>query len=201
MLKCSLFKRAFYFYNTNMGFNLNKGQLLIAKPSILNDLSFNRTVIMLCEHNSNGTVGLILNKPMDINITDLVPQINTTHLIYNGGPVSMDSLYFIHLSPKLIPNSISIDGTLYWSGNFEVVIELLNSNQLSKKDIRFFLGYTGWDNNQLDQEIKTNSWLIKNNDYTNILSVTPEDFWRNELMKCGGVYQIWANSPKDPSLN
>ena len=180
---------------------LNKGKLLVAEPSILNDSSFNRSVILLTEHNDEGSVGFIINKPSKYTITDLIPEIKSNHRIYNGGPVSEDNLYFIHRIPNLIPNSIAIDDDIYWAGDFEKVQSLLESNTISENDIRFFLGYTGWSNKQLTDEIKETSWIVKKNDYKNILTVVANSFWRNELIKAGGEYQIWANAPEDPNMN
>jgi len=181
--------------------NLNKGKILIAEPAILNDISFSRSVILLSEHNNEGSIGFVLNKPTDYTLSDLIPDVNCKSRIYNGGPVSMDNLYFIHSVPDLIPNSLAIDKNLFWAGDFEVVKDLLNSCTINNHQIRFFLGYTGWSANQLDNEMKTKSWLIKNNEYSNILSVTTKSFWRDELIKSGGEYQIWANSPEDPNMN
>ena len=180
---------------------LNKGKLLVAEPSILNDSSFNRSVILLTEHNDKGSVGFIINKPSKYTIIDLIPEIKSNHRIYNGGPVSEDNLYFIHRIPNLIPNSIAIDDDIYWAGDFEKVQSLLESNTISENDIRFFLGYTGWSNKQLTDEIKETSWIVKKNDYKNILTVVANSFWRNELIKAGGEYQIWANAPEDPNMN
>ena len=180
---------------------LNKGKLLVAEPSILNDSSFNRSVILLTEHNDEGSVGFIINKPSKYTITDLIPEIKSNHRIYNGGPVSEDNLYFIHRIPNLIPNSIAIDDDIYWAGDFEKVQSLLESNTISENDIRFFLGYTGWSNKQLTDEIKETSWIVKKNDYKNISTVVANSFWRNELIKAGGEYQIWANAPEDPNMN
>ena len=181
--------------------SLKKGNILIAEPAILNDSSFNRAVILLTEHNNQGSVGFILNKPSKFTIKDLIPEIKSNHLIYNGGPVSTDNLYFIHNIPDLIPNSISIGEGIYWAGNFDTVKKLLQTDKDLKNKIRFFLGYTGWSSNQLKDEMKNTSWLIKNNNYSNILSVSAKSFWRNELIKSGGEYQIWANSPEDPNMN
>jgi len=180
---------------------LNKGKILIAEPSILNDSSFNRTVILLTEHNLEGSVGFIINKPSNYTIVDLIPDIKSNHKVYNGGPVSEDNLYFIHRIPNLIPNSIAIGDGIYWAGDFQKVKELLEANTVNENDIRFFLGYSGWSNKQLNDEVKKTSWLIKENDYSNILSIVPDSFWRNEIIKAGGEYQIWANSPENPSLN
>ncbi len=180
---------------------INKGNLLVAEPSILNDSSFNRSVILLTEHNKEGSVGFIINKPTTYKLSDIIPELNSDHIVYNGGPVSDDNLYFIHCVPHLIPNSIQIDHAIYWAGDFEIVQNLLKSNQITKNDIRFFLGYSGWSNKQLNEEIKETSWIVKKNEFENILNITPISFWKNEILKLGGEYPIWANAPEDPNLN
>jgi putative transcriptional regulator len=182
-----------------------KGKLLISEPSILNDNDFNRSVILLTEHDQNGTVGFILNKLSNYTVQDLVPEIESNHKVYLGGPVAEDNLYFVHRVPNMIPNSIEIEtndsGGIYWGGDFEAVQDLLSSNSLSPNDIRFFLGYSGWSKNQLDNEIKITSWIIKDNNYQNIFETNPETLWKDELLKLDSTYQIWANAPKNPNLN
>ena len=113
-----------------------KGCLLIAEPTILNDMSFNRSVILLTEHSNDGSVGFILNKPLSYSINDLIPDIDAHFMIYNGGPVEQDNLYFLHNVPELIPDSIEISYGLYWGGNFETTKELINTGKLSKENIR-----------------------------------------------------------------
>ncbi len=181
--------------------NLSKGKLLVAEPSILNDKEFNRTVIYLTEYSKEGSIGFILNKPSDFLIKDLIPDIDCEFKIYNGGPVEQENLYFIHQIPDLIPNSIQIDKNIYWGGDFEVLTNLLNTKQVDEADIRFFLGYTGWSVNQLEEEVNEATWLIIPNKYPNIFSVDSTSFWKNQLMSIGGEYQIWANAPIDPALN
>jgi len=177
-----------------------KGRLLIAEPSILGDRSFNRSVVLLTEHNKTGSIGFILNKPMEYKIKDLVPEIECNLQIYNGGPVSQENLYFIHTVPHLIPDSIKIKKNIYWGGNFETVSKLLTAELITYKEIRFFLGYSGWEANQLTEELTEEAWKVMENSYSNILT-TNTSIWKNKLMELGGDYQIWANAPKNPSLN
>lgn len=117
----------------------SKGRLLIAEPSILSDSSFNRSVILLSEHNEEGAIGFILNKPSKYTLQDLIPEIESDLIIYTGGPVSNENLYFVHRVPDLIPESIEITNGIFWGGDFEIVQELLQKNDLNKNDIRFFL--------------------------------------------------------------
>ncbi len=178
-----------------------KGRLLIAEPSILNDSSFNRTVVLLSEHNNEGTIGFIINKPTEYVLNDIIPEINSDLTIYNGGPVSEDNLYFVHTVPDLIPDSIEIANGIYWGGDFDSVTTLLNTNELHSDNIRFFLGYSGWGKNQLLDEVKTTSWIVIDNQYENIFAIAHQSFWKDELKKIGGEYLIWLNAPKNPSLN
>lgn len=178
----------------------SKGRILIAEPSILNDRSFNRSVVLLTEHNKTGSIGFIMNKPLNYILSDLVPEIDCNFPIYNGGPVSKENLYFIHNIPHLIPDSVKIADDIYWGGNFDSVSKLLVEKKLTTEDIRFFLGYSGWEADQLTEELTEESWLVSENSYSNILT-TNSSMWKNKLMELGGEYQIWANAPKNPALN
>jgi len=181
---------------------LIKGQLLIAEPSIIGDLSFNRSVILLADHDKEGSVGFIINKPLKYTIHDLLPEINAKFKIYNGGPVEQDNLYFIHNIPELIPNSIEISNGIYWGGDFESTKELINNGKINKENIRFFLGYTGWDEQQLESEMNENSWIIATNSYKNkIIGKSSTHFWKEQIIELGGDYLIWSNAPENPYLN
>ncbi len=178
-----------------------KGKLLIAEPSILTDSSFNRAIILITEHTENNSVGFILNRPLEFVLNDLLPEINSDFKIYQGGPVEQDNLYFVHKVPGLIPDSIAISEGVFWGGNFNSLKELLNKGKLSKSDIRFFLGYSGWGKNQLKEELNVNSWFISENNTDSIFSEENESFWRRKLLEKGGDYKLWANAPNDVNLN
>ncbi len=179
----------------------HKGRLLVAEPSILNDSSFNRSVILITEHTNDSSIGFILNKPLSYTLRDLIPEIDCDFLIYQGGPVEQDNLYFIHQIPDQIPNSIEVGKGIYWGGNFKSLVELLNNKKIDKSSIRFFLGYSGWSSNQLTDEMDTKSWFCLENSYANILKEENNSFWKNYLLEIGGKYKLWANAPADPKLN
>lgn len=179
-----------------------KGKLLIAEPTLTGDVSFNRSVVLLAEHGDEGSVGFILNKPLDYHINDLVTEIEIPFQVYNGGPVEQDNLYFIHKVPHLISNSIEISDGIYWGGDFENLIDLINKEIISEGDIRFFLGYSGWSSLQLDQELSSKSWVVVKNDYESaIIDKSSDAFWKEKMMELGGNYQLWSNAPENPSLN
>ncbi len=179
-----------------------KGHLLIAEPSILGDVSFNRSVILLAEHNDEGSIGFILNKPLNYTINDLLPEIDASFKIYNGGPVEQDNLYFIHNIPEIIPNSIEISNGIYWGGDFETTKYLINTGKISKNNIRFFLGYSGWSVNQLELELHENAWIITENTLKNkLLSKSSNQFWKEKIIEQGGEYILFSNAPENPTLN
>jgi putative transcriptional regulator len=182
---------------------LKKGHLLIAEPSITGDISFNRSVILLAEHTNSGSIGFILNKPLDFSLKDLLPDLIQDFVVYNGGPVEQDNLYFIHKVPNLIPNSVEISEGIYWAGDFDTVCELINQGEISQKDIRFFLGYSGWDTDQLCDELSHNSWIVIKNKYqSNIIEQKyNSELWKEKMMELGGSYVIWSNAPENPTLN
>jgi putative transcriptional regulator len=179
-----------------------KGKLLIAEPSITGDVSFNRSVVLLAEHNDEGSVGFILNKPLEYDISDLITEIKVPFKVFNGGPVEQDNLYFIHKVPDLIEGSIEISDGIYWGGDFEKTIELINNKTITEDDIRFFLGYSGWDSLQLDQELSSKSWVVVQNEYeSNIIQKSASAFWKEKMVELGGDYLIWSNAPENPTLN
>ena len=181
---------------------INQGTLLVAEPSIIGDINFHRSVILLANHKEKASLGFILNKPFDFILKDILPEINSSIEVHYGGPVEPDNLYFIHNSPELLSGSIKINEELYWGGNFEKVIELLNDESIGENNIRFFLGYSGWGENQLQNEIELNSWIIQENCIGNkVININSESFWRKQIRSLGGPYLIWGNAPENPSHN
>ncbi|MDG1052204.1 MAG: YqgE/AlgH family protein [Flavobacteriaceae bacterium] len=181
---------------------INKGDLLIAEPNVLSDINFNRSVILIVESNQNGYVGFILNKALEYSTKQLLPDLKFNFPIYNGGPVQKENLYFIHNKPNLISESIKINNEIYWGGNFDSVLNLINNNKLKKNNIKFFLGYSGWDSFQLEDEINNSSWTINNNysGYKKLLK-SCKNIWKKNLINLGGDYLIWSNSPENPNHN
>ncbi len=179
-----------------------KGTLLVAEPALTGDVSFNRSVVLLAEHNDEGSVGFILNKPLDYSINDLITEIEAPFRVFNGGPVEQDNLYFIHKVPHLIDNSVEISDGIYWGGDFDKTILLINQGVITEKDIRFFLGYSGWASLQLDQELMSKSWIVVPNQYeSDIIQKSTKAFWKEHMIELGGDYLLWSNAPENPSLN
>jgi len=177
-----------------------KGKLLLSKPLMKDDF-FHNAVILLTEYDESGVVGFIINKPVNLSLIDLLddfPEFDAP--VYYGGPVSSDNLYFIHRVPEMIEDSIHIINDLYWGGNFDQVVELIEQKELNENDIRFFLGYSGWDSEQLELELVDDSWIIDEMD-NSLFDWDVVSLWKKRLKEQGDKYQLWANAPEDIRLN
>ena len=182
--------------------HLKKGDLIIADPSIVNDIQFNRSIILITSSSiENEVVGLIINKILDYKLKDIIPEINIEFDVYDGGPVNKDNLYYIHKQGHLIPKSIKINQQLFWSGDFETIVDLINSKKITSKDIKFCLGYTGWSAKQLINEVRDDNWIkctkIKSEDIFTKMS----NSWKKTMISLGGEYAIWSNTPENLSHN
>ncbi|NOR87266.1 MAG: YqgE/AlgH family protein [Bacteroidales bacterium] len=179
----------------------NAGSILISEPS-LKDMYFNRAVVLIADHNSDGSFGIILNKPLDVQLNDIVkgfPEFDAR--VYLGGPVSTKNLFFLHKKGDLIRNSTLIKEDLFWGGEIDDVKSLIDLGVLQKEDIRFYIGYSGWTENQLDEELKEFSWLVDNPEIQELISVPTSEMWKKSVSRLGKDYELWANFPNDPSLN
>lgn len=181
----------------------NRGDVLVSEPSTINDLTFNRSVILLAHVDTEGAVGFILNKPLDFHLEELIPEVDENFKLFKGGPVEQENLYFIHDVPDLIKDSIEIKDGIYWGGSFDTIVNLINSKQITAENIKFFLGYSGWDASQLESEIDLNTWIIdsktKSNDILN--SYKDGQFWQEKMKNLGGEYLLWSNAPENPNHN
>ena len=190
-------------YIVEVNINLSNGKLLVADPSIIGDFSFTRAVVLLADHNDEGSVGFILYKPMSHDLSTFVPEISQPFSVFEGGPVDQDRLYYIHSRQDRIPNSKTISKELAWGGDFDVIKAMINSGELSSDEIKFFLGYSGWSCDQLIDEIKQKTWIVLDDGdkKTNISTSNDASFWKSKMMRLGGRYILWANSPSHPHLN
>ena len=177
-----------------------KGKVLIAEP-FLPGSYFSRSIVYLVDHNEKGSVGFILNKPVDFSVDELHEEMPGFDLrISLGGPVSVDSLYFIHTLGEKVPESIPITDDLYWGGNFDVLKNLINAGEVSSNEIRFFMGYSGWGEGQLTEEINEDSWLVYDVSRANVMN-DKEHLWIEMVKQVGGRYSLWENFPENPSFN
>lgn len=177
------------------------GRLLISEPS-LQDTFFRKAVVLIAEHNDEGSFGLIINKPVNVRLPEVVKDLKDFDVqLFLGGPVKTDSLFFIHTKGEKIEGSMKILKGIFWGGDLDQVREMMKNGEIGPNDIRFFIGYSGWTPNQLEQELEINSWIVVETTKKDIIGPDPENMWQNIIMSMGNEYQIWANFPPDPAMN
>lgn len=178
-----------------------QGNILIAEPFLAGSY-FNRSIILLATYTENGAVGFILNKKVDYPVEDLFlnfPDFDSE--IHIGGPVGTDSVYFIHTLGNVIPGSIYIKENLYWGGDFDSLKLQIKLGMVNPHQVRFFLGYSGWEAGQLEEEIKENSWLVADIPQADLMTIDENEMWVESVRTMGGKYIMWENFPENPSLN
>jgi putative transcriptional regulator len=177
-----------------------QGRILIAEPGLM-DQYFKRSIILLVEHNEKGTVGFVLNRLIDFNLNELLPDFpDFPSIISIGGPVSPNSIHFIHTLGDIIPETTPVSEGLFWGGNFDVIKSLILSGKISKRQIRFFIGYSGWGIDQLDKELKERSWVVSELDVVKIMTGN-DNLWKKTVNQLGPKYKPWTIYPENPSLN
>ena len=129
--------------------------------ALLNDTEFENTDIFIHQCNADGVVGFVVNKLFDRSLHELVAYSNSKPIaLYDGGPVDRAHLFVLHCQPELVSGSTHITDNIYFGGDFAQIVRLLNNGQLPTNDVRIFIGYCGWDNDQLQEEIEEGSWQV-----------------------------------------
>ena len=177
------------------------GILLIADP-FLKDPNFLRTVVFLCEHKEEGSFGFVLNRKYETTLDELIPELEGHQLpVYYGGPVQMDTIHFLHQYPDEIPGAQEVIKGVYWGGDFDLVINMIKKETIDFNKIRFYIGYSGWSNGQLNDEMNEKTWLTVEATRKLIFHRNYEEIWKDSLKHLGGDYEIMVNFPIDPQLN
>ena len=179
-----------------------KGQILIAEP-FLSEVWFQRSVILLTEHSEEGSMGFVINKPIDFKVNDFFEGLAVEDIpLYCGGPVETGRLFYLHcLSPEVIPNSIEVGGGVYFDGDFSAVCDYLAAGGLAYGAIKFFLGYSGWERGQLAAEIKRDTWLVSSSTKELLFDTETTEVWSSALQQLGPEYSLWNTYPLDPGCN
>jgi len=177
------------------------GTLLIAEP-FLKDPNFKRTVVFICDHQKEGSFGFVLNRMYEYPLDELMNNIGEMKIpVFYGGPVQMDTIHFLHQYPDKIAGSYEVLNGIYWGGDFELAIDLLKSGQIETSKIRFYIGYSGWSEGQLNAELKENTWLTSTATRNIVFHSKSEEIWKDALKELGGDYEMMINFPIDPQLN
>ena len=179
-----------------------QGCVLLSDP-FTQDPYFSRSAILLCRHNKKETFGFVLTNYIEIDLHKLaenMPEIITK--ISFGGPVEKDNLFYIHTFGKEIEGAEKIIDTLYFGGDYEMLFELIKADPKRINEVRFFIGYAGWDFEQLNNEMKDHSWIaVTNITEKEILSTSSDHFWKDCMTKQGSKFEMISNFPLNPNEN
>ncbi len=177
------------------------GTLLIADP-FLKDPNFLRTVVFLCEHRDEGSFGFVINRQYENTLDELIPELEQHKIpVYYGGPVQQDTIHFLHQYPDEVPGGIEVVKGVWWGGDFEKLVELIKRDDFTADKVRFYIGYSGWSNGQLDEGMKEKTWLTVEATRKLIFHKNYEEIWKESLRMLGGDYEMMINFPIDPQLN
>ena len=178
-----------------------KGKILLSEP-FLDDPYFRRTVVLLCEHNEEGSFGFVLNNYIELSLDQIMESLpGHGSRISIGGPVKNSNLYYIHTLGDRVEESIEVVEGIYMGGNFEVLREMMQNGEVKHDQIRFFVGYSGWSPKQLDSELETNSWFVTQVKKEVLMNTRVKDLWKKIMSGLGKKGEMIANLPEDPKLN
>jgi len=180
-----------------------KGTLLVSDP-LLDDQFFGRSVVLLCEHNQEGTFGFVLNNYVEIDLHRLDPQFpDISARISFGGPIARENLFFIHrFDNGEIPGAVKVADGIYYGGEFEPLTALLLQFPEKRKMVRFFIGYSGWSTGQLAEEMEENAWISVNNISTDMIFDTENNqLWKDCLEQQGEPFKLFTFFPRNPQDN
>jgi putative transcriptional regulator len=176
-----------------------QGQLLIASPALL-DPNFRRTVVLVTEHTDEGAAGLVLNRPSPASVSDLVPQLEPLvedgEQVWLGGPVQPDAV--LVLGEFVDPDEAAVP--LFGSLGFPALDEPEDVVPATTRR-RVFAGYAGWGAGQLESELGREDWILEPALNDDAFNETPDDLWADVLRRKGGIYELVARIPEDPSVN
>lgn len=179
----------------------HKNKILIADPFLLGPV-FERSVVYLNDHSEEGAMGFILNNPTGFLVDEIVPNLKGCKLpVYYGGPVDEAVLFYLHTLGEEIENAIPVDDNLWWGGEFEDLKRLTLAGKITSKNTKFFIGYAGWETEQLESEMVKNSWISSTISKTELFNDHTKGLWNDVLKKSQSANAFLSGFAHNPSLN
>ena len=178
-----------------------RGKLLIASPALI-DPNFHRTVILIAEHTGEGAMGLVLNRPAETLVADVVPDLSELAdedaPVYFGGPVASDSVIVLAEFDDPSVAGVVLDGDLGF-----VASESADLDDVGRgvRRARVYAGHSGWGPGQLEGELEEESWIIEPPQREEIFAEDAEGLWAAVLRRKGREYALLSTMPPDPSVN
>ncbi len=182
---------------------LGKGIFLIAAPS-LRDPNFRQTVVLLCEHGPEGALGVVVNRPTAMLVSEALPQVPVLegqhHVLFSGGPVQPNHVLILYRLRQEAAGQHHVFDGVYLGGDMGALERVLTTPS-GGESFRAYIGYSGWGPGQLENEMKTGSWITLPADSTVVFEKDPVHVWRDILRSLGKPYDLYAEMPLDPNLN
>ncbi len=180
---------------------IKSGSVLLSEP-FMADPNFKRAAVLLCEHGDEGSVGFIFNKKLDVRVDELIsefPEFDAP--VYFGGPVQTDTIHYIHNQGELLEDSRKVADGVWWGGDFEKLKFLISSNLITPVDIRFFVGYSGWSEGQLMEEMSYGSWVVADMHPNYVFKSQPDMLWSQIMANKGDAFSVIATMPDTANWN
>lgn len=176
------------------------GAILVAQPPMA-DPNFRRTVVLLCEHTTEGSFGLVLNRPTGLALSQAAAEpLPFDADLWLGGPVQPDTLHYLHPYGDL-DGSLPVHDGVFWGGSFEELRAGVEGGWLHAERVRFFVGYSGWGGGQLDAEVDEGTWIVLDGTPDLVFADGTDALWRQVLRQLGGEYALLSTFPDDPRMN
>lgn len=184
------------------------GTLLLSAPALL-DPNFMHTVVLMVQHDDDGAFGLVVNRPTDATLGELLPEHpelgGATATVHGGGPVGLDTLQVLHRAPDALRGGVALGSGVFLGAELEDLAALLATDAgraRATSAVRFVVGYAGWGAGQLDEELRTGSWVPRDLDVGLVFAADPpEVVWRRALRALGDSGLGLASQPPDPKWN
>lgn len=182
-----------------------RGSLLVAKPTV-GDFFFRRSVVLIINPDENeGAMGVVLNHNSGFVLSQVVDDVTGSDEIplFLGGPVGHGSLFYLHtLGPEVIPDSETVAPGLWVGGDFDAMKRYINAGGPVEGRIKFVVGYSGWEHNQIEDEIHRHDWAVLHQAPVPVLMDDGGDaIWQQVVSMFGDRYRLWLNLPTDASYN
>ena len=180
---------------------IKSGKVLLAEPFMF-DSNFKRSAILLCEHNEEGSIGFIMNKELDMRVDELIgdfPEFDSK--VFFGGPVQTDTIHYIHNVGNLLEDSVKVVPGVWWGGDFDKLKSLIANKLVNPENIRFFVGYSGWSEGQLSDEMEWGSWVVADMFANYLFKSHPKKLWKQIMNNKGDVFSVIAQMPEGADWN
>ncbi len=184
-----------------MAHEITNGTILLAEPFML-DQNFKRSTVLLVEHNEEGSLGFIMNRRVNMRVDELVkdfPEFDAP--VYFGGPVGTDTVHYLHRKGDILEGSDEIVKGIYWGGNYEQLKALIDQKVITPTDIRFFVGYSGWSERQLEEELHAGSWVTARMYPNYLFKSDPDALWAQIMENKGNTFSVIARMSDEANFN